>query len=495
LVVRACDTRITPWNAAIVAEDAMDARDLDHPGRVLPHVVTVDARLLRRLCGPVEVEYGTTVKELGELVGAKPQALHYRRYRKAFETHYIPAARGPGNVKAVFSSDRALDPGAHLFAGPDEAWCGTANGLVDRIPEGFSQEVMRVPVYRGRTLHFEKEHLHPEHPKNDVALRADRYARSVRLPKPPPDPVWYKWKGDVFVGYDWRRPGAEAAYLRRQRRLELGRAANRRNRKYVSRAKGSVRFWGWAWVCPGCKKPAKNLYLPLPFVCLLPRLGGVVSGKLERVIKGLHMTPQSLPALACLRCHDVHHLSRAKASSWNHLIAYLTGGLLYGREVRRPEGFHVRKRAYRPVTSRGAPRREQVRRRLLNGWSIKKICGDLGMSIFSLGYHVRAICRQEGVGDRHELAKKLGSRHAQPLTQNERAWERRGRVMELLLAGKTYREIMAALSVDFVTVNRDTQAIYRRHGVHGAGRWCRERLAVKLGSELPAGGVHLRCDR
>jgi hypothetical protein len=72
------------------------------------------------------------------------------------------------------------------------------------------------------------------------------------------------------------------------------------------------------------------------------------------------------------------------------------------------------------------------------------------------------------VKDRHELARKFKSPHAQPLTRDERAWARREKVLEMLLEGKTYREMMAALSVDFGTINMDTQVLYRRHGVRGS---------------------------
>src|SRR5687767_3143982 len=61
LAVRAADTRINAYNAAIVPEDAMDPHDRDHPGRVLPHTVVLDKRLLAKLCRHVEVEYGTTI--------------------------------------------------------------------------------------------------------------------------------------------------------------------------------------------------------------------------------------------------------------------------------------------------------------------------------------------------------------------------------------------------------------------------------------------------
>jgi DNA-binding NarL/FixJ family response regulator len=192
----------------------------------------------------------------------------------------------------------------------------------------------------------------------------------------------------------------------------------------------------------------------------------------------------AFPCFACYNCHRVRSLSRIERNSWNQLIGYLSGGLLYGREVAQPAWFTseaLRKRAYRPQLNRAAPRRQQVLVRLLNGWTIRRIARDLMISIRAVLNHVREICRHEGVRTRHELARKLGSAHEQPLTQDERAAARRARVQELILQGCSYQQIMKQLHTDFSTVNRDTYRIYQSHGVNG-----RRALARKLGVELPS---------
>jgi DNA-binding NarL/FixJ family response regulator len=487
--VRACDTRINPYHAAIVPEHAVDAKDLEHPGRCLPHTVLLDKRLLSRLCRHVEVEYGTTLKELGRMMGARGRGLHRRRCLGAVETQWIPSARWHrfGNVEPIFSSDRELDPCAKMFTAADPVWSWTARNLGSRIPEGFEQTVERVPVIRGRTSHFEKEHSHPEDPANDVIHRAERCARSQRLPRPPPDYVWYKWKGDVYMGYDWRSPAATAGYMRRQRQLELGRAGRRRRYgKRGSAAGGSLRFWGWAWICPACKKPVKTLYLPV-------RPINLVDGRLVRsILRGAGDVGEGAGefypgTLACTRCHGVENVSRASPGSWNRLVAYLSGGLLYGREVAKPAGFHVRRREYRPQTRRApARRREQVLRRVLNGWTIEQIARDMEITPGVVWRHLGVIRRQENVRDRHELAKRLGSPHAQPLTQVEEVRRRRERVLELLLEGRTYREIGRSLCVSYSTVRGDADVIYRAHGGGGGQYEARRRLAAKFGRTLPA---------
>jgi hypothetical protein len=61
-VIRQAAQRVLPElgeDAVIVPEDAVDARDLDHPGRYLPHTVVLDRRLLQKLCRPGRVEHGS----------------------------------------------------------------------------------------------------------------------------------------------------------------------------------------------------------------------------------------------------------------------------------------------------------------------------------------------------------------------------------------------------------------------------------------------------
>jgi DNA-binding CsgD family transcriptional regulator len=190
-------------------------------------------------------------------------------------------------------------------------------------------------------------------------------------------------------------------------------------------------------------------------------------------------------ALGCGRCAGVWYLSRVNPGSWNRVVSYLSGGLLYGREVPKPAGWHdARKLAYRPKSrGREARRRGQVLRRVLNGWTAQRIARDLGITVMGVRKHVWELCRQEGVRDRHELARRLGSGHAQPLNVFERAARRRERVMELLRAGRTYRAIAAEVGVGFRTVAGDVHAIYRAHGLVGVrGGRVREKLREGRGA-------------
>jgi hypothetical protein len=51
--------------------------------------------------------------------------------------------------------------------------------------------------------------------------------------------------------------------------------------------------------------------------------------------------------LACRHCWRVRNGGAAERHGWNEFVTHLSGGLLYGKEVKRPEGFgYERRRAY-----------------------------------------------------------------------------------------------------------------------------------------------------
>src|SRR5713101_2190419 len=70
-------------------------------------------------------------------------------------------------------------------------------------------------------------------------------------------------------------------------------------------------------------------------------------------------------SFACARCHDVQYFSTVEKGYWNKLIFCLSGGMLYGSEVKRPEGLAEERRRVR-VRRMGyeAPMRGKVLARL-----------------------------------------------------------------------------------------------------------------------------------
>jgi DNA-binding CsgD family transcriptional regulator len=367
--------------------------------------------------------------------------------------------------------------------------------LAKRVPEEFVQVVRRVPVYRDRTKYFVEGHEHPEDPRHDVEARAERGARrSMRLAGPPPDPVWYKWRGDEYVGYDWRSPGAKAWHdrLEGERARKREEARRRRARKRAASGCGSLVFVEWRWVCPGCSALVRKLYYPAPRVSVAPLLDARAIPVRLRKLVGLvgregeeEAASGAVSTLACKKCHGVHSLSRVKKNAWwNELVGWLTGGLLYGREVKRPagvvEGEAARRNKYTPQF-RGAPKRERVLELLLAGWTKGRIAVEMGISMWCVKEHMRWIFRMEGVRDRHELARKLGA-GAQPLNRVEKAKRRRERVMGMMVEGRSYKEMMRELGVGQGTVNRDVVAIYRGYGINGRMR-SRGMLLERVGAK------------
>jgi DNA-binding NarL/FixJ family response regulator len=111
------------------------------------------------------------------------------------------------------------------------------------------------------------------------------------------------------------------------------------------------------------------------------------------------------------------------------------------------------------------------------------------MQIQNVHGALRVLCEQEGVADRHALAAKLGASCSPPLNQQERAAKRRFVIREMLMEGKSWKEIGEELGIDEVTIRRDTQTLYAEYGVSGSGKNARRALAEKIGRELPKGRV------
>ena len=72
--------------------------------------------------------------------------------------------------------------------------------------------------------------------------------------------------------------------------------------------------------------------------------------------------PQPPRTFACHTCHHIRYFETLTKSAWNYVINHITGGMLYGREVPKPNWWKPeRKRKYRPQLLRKADRRDEVR--------------------------------------------------------------------------------------------------------------------------------------
>ena len=407
LAVRASDRRINPASAMIVPEHAVDQRDREHPGRFLRHDVLLDAKLLDRLCIPVRIDPpGEPWDDVAKKLGVNYCGLRTARISGVVHTHHIPRLGGRrGRPVPLLYTDQLLDPGSRGFVNSDPLWGWTARYLTHRLDRDFHQTIRRVPLYRALVArHRYDPHAHPE-----LDGGAPRSTHARRLPPPRSDYVSYKWSDGVYVGD-----------AREQRTRQRRERARQKQRQYLrlhprpSTSGGSLSFRGWQWLCPDCNRTCNTLYLPLPPINLLitdpsarpPSLRA--SGSCEA--GGRPWSLRASPShFACARCHRVQFFTRASSDAWNLLIATLSGGLLYGREVPRPADFLParRRRPYRPMINRSAPQRQRVLRMLLAGLDHAEIARRQGIRHDSVNNHTHKIYRQHGVHSREQLMRML----------------------------------------------------------------------------------------
>jgi hypothetical protein len=166
-------------------------------------------------------------------------------------------------------------------------------------------------------------------------------------------------------------------------------------------------FMGWRWICPACGKMCRTIYYPLPPMTLVELMKG---GEIHRKDPG---NPDAISpghqTFACNRCHRVLNYTRISKDEWNQLIGHISGGLLYGYEVRRPTWYEPRRKRRYAAQLRRPPcqRREEVRKRMEWGMKLVEIAMEMKVDIDSVRYHVEEIYRQTGVKNLKEFRKKF----------------------------------------------------------------------------------------
>jgi len=163
-------------------------------------------------------------------------------------------------------------------------------------------------------------------------------------------------------------------------------------------------FWGWRWVCPRCGRKVRTLFYPMP-VCNLPEFFGIEWAMGEKV-------ERKRQEFACGKCHDVWYFSRVGSVPWDLLIYHLSGGLLYGHEVKRPKWLgHERRREFRAHLRREpSKRRQEVLELLVKGWKYRQIAAELGTGYATVCGCVKEIYRQHRVHGREELRRLMEKR-------------------------------------------------------------------------------------
>jgi hypothetical protein len=277
--------------------------------------------------------------------------------------------------------DSPLDGCRREWKQADKAWGWAARFQLDRVPADFVEELVRVPRFRSVvSKHRYDGGGHPE--VEGAPRRAGR-----RLGEAPPQAVdlacWYKWSlpNDReplghYLGDDpsnWRRSFKDRGNRPAKWKAKPWKNWNRKPRPSVS--KGSIQFNGFRWRCPVCGKECKTVYLPTPPVNLLekvqPRIAQCVD--VLRKVKGF----------ACGQCHGVRNARWEIGREWNAVVSYLSGGLLYGREVKRPEWFSTgRQNAFAArLNARPAARRMRVGELMAAGWTARQIAAEMEVKL------------------------------------------------------------------------------------------------------------------
>jgi hypothetical protein len=426
--IRAADTRITPMTARCVPEHAAYPREAMAPELRTAyerHRVTLDVELLRELCAAVRIhEWGEPQAEVARRLGRhEVTGLRVPRSKGKLRTRFYPPTGGRGRQHVAVLAQTWLDPCAHLCQPADRVWGWTGKIAYWRVPDDLPpQEIERVPFYQDRTRAFaDKSGLHPEHPLVDP-VRPPKQPK-YKLAPPPPDHVQYKWKGDQFIGYDWRaaekNPLIREGYERHQRRLARTRAAYKA-RKARGEVKprpgadggGSLMFRGWMWICPICGKQKKVLYYPLPPINVIRGYGTFAQDDVIDAALAADPSlaePQRASGLACMQCHNVSGTGRVRKSVWHQVVVYLSGGLLRGRDVPRPEWFTPdRKRPYRPMLMARTSKRPQALEMLERGVAIDQIARELQLCEATVTIYAQKLFPKYGVRTLAELKRKLG---------------------------------------------------------------------------------------
>lgn len=361
LCIRASDTRINDYRCVIDPPHAIQQR--------LEHGVVLTGSVIRDLCKPVLLPWpGIDWTRAAAMLGRHEESI--RRWitkgilRARYDSAHSHGKRGKP-VPIVYSPS-PIDPNANQGQAPDRIWGTLWQTLWRRIPKNYELIVTRTPI-------------------------------------------WRKYRGQL-----------------RQR--------------------------GWKFICPGrfnpdgthspCNRQVTRLFGPQS-VWTLPQAAGIDQGfEVAREAgpepcEGPGISPtNNAPKLrlvgtwhpglsdpikatgprsfACHHCWRVRYTTLTDRTGWNDFITHISGGLLYGCEVKRPlkEAPYTRKKAYVPH-ARPAPRRQEVVAGLLEGLMYKQIARRMGVTYGTVHAHVKTIYKEHDVHSRPELVAHLGRADAE----------------------------------------------------------------------------------
>ncbi len=450
LCIRASDTRLA--RHAYVPKGYAEHHE--------PHGIIVTSESIRELCKPVFIPWpGVDWEHAGQMLGRKYTGLSAWIRRGALQVrrqHPRPAGKMGKPVPFVWSNG-ALDPSANLGEPPEAVWGTMWQHLWRRVPDDLEFELRRVPL-----------------------SQQDR--------RDPPGRRRHR-------GWQFVCPGLR----------QSSKAANSQSSKSEEVAWGTIEEMeggGCSTESGACGRTADRLYLPLRAWGVMDALGledplevtvalaRENSGAAERnspprrvnaaaeqqssrlYETGRRLIPGGLYPFvpACHRCHRVRFVSHLD-HGWNAFVAYLSAGLLYGHEVKRPRSAEGRRKRRFAPKFRGNPRDDRVLPLLLRGLSPRRIGARLGMTERLATLNVDAIYRRYGVGGRAGLCAKLGVPFVRAMTV------RQEQVAAGLREGLGRGQISSRLGLAPDTVGWHMGRLCRRLGARGEAE-----LRARLGA-------------
>src|SRR5207245_11739713 len=143
----------------------------------------------------------------------------------------------------LIHSWKTLDPSGRMFARPDALWGSMWEWLADSVPDDFEQTVVRRPIFgtmQGMATRFVDSDPLTTEPLAGSALSA-RLSEAEREKDPHLNPL--------------------PAYRER--------GQDREQTQY----RDEMKFIGWRWVCPGCRKTVRKIYYRIAPLTVFDCLG------------------------------------------------------------------------------------------------------------------------------------------------------------------------------------------------------------------------------
>lgn len=488
---------ISAYSAVPMCSDTSEA-----VARGVPHVVTLDGALIRRLIKPIEIAWpGVPRATAANILGVSDRSVE--NYLKAgtlklwgYDTATMQSQRGKP-VPIVYTAGK-IDPGAMAGAAPDPIWGTLWHYRHEDIPVEYVLRARRVPRWKfinGRMKLLGWDWICPGRFETNLTAEIAELAEEEL------------GKGEFIAEGAARDQFVRTSIHDQGLETQNGFSALSANSAVNSRCGLSTIQRDFSAISASsavnrrCGRRVRYLYGPLPVWTLAKSLGANLDLELPEGCglagtwnPGMDDRWAGMRSFACKHCWNLRGMTLTSSSGWNDFVTWLSGGLLYGHEVDRPLAEAPRRRRHK-FAHHVHPRCERFRERLLplllEDESREVIARRLGVKIGVVDSHTKVIYRRHRVHSRSQLAKKLGKlfvkRAAASAATQARIVGRRRVVLKLRRAGMNLRQIARELKINLKTAHADVIALRLQ------GRLPGERATLRLSDHRPT-PLKLRAD-